>query len=114
MGSEMCIRDSLICFICNLENASSIAEREERNSLSRSPESSSVIIKTLIAYFLSQEGVKNTKTSLRSRRLEVVGTRKNGRARTLRVSLARARSLSRSLLPSACYAGYTKTERTIK
>ena len=47
--------------------------------------------------------------SLRSRRLEVVGTRKNGRARrrhALRVSLARARSLSRPLLPSACYAGY--------
>ena len=52
----------LICFICNLENASSIAERDERNSLSRSPESSNVVIKSLIAYFLSQEGVKNTKT----------------------------------------------------
>ena len=46
--------------------------------------------------------------SLRSRRLEVVGPRKNGRARRrpLRVSLARARSLVRPLLPSACYAGY--------
>ena len=47
--------------------------------------------------------------SLRSRRLEVVGPRKNGRARRrhpLRVSLARARSLFRPLLPSACYAGY--------
>ena len=54
--------------------------------------------------------------SLRSRRLQVVGTRKNGRARRrhargeeahpLRVSLARARSLFRPLLPSACYAGY--------
>ena len=42
--------------------------------------------------------------SLRSRRLEIVGTRKNGRAS--RVSLARARSLFRPLLPSACYAGY--------
>ena len=41
--------------------------------------------------------------SLRSRRLEVVGTRKNGRPN---VSLARARSLFRPLLPSACYAGY--------
>ena len=47
--------------------------------------------------------------SLRSRRLEVVGTRKNGltrRRHALRVSLARARSLFRLLLPSACYAGY--------
>ena len=53
--------------------------------------------------------------SLRSRRLEVVGTRKNGRARrrhargevapSPRVSLARACSLYRPLLPSACYAG---------
>ena len=51
-------------------------------------------------------------TSLRSRRLEVVGTRKNGCARRrhpLRVSLARARSLFRPLLPSACYAGYLLT-----
>ena len=55
------------------------------------------------------------KISLRSRRLEVVGTRKTGRARRRhargegahpsRVSLARARSLLRLLLPSACYAG---------
>ena len=53
--------------------------------------------------------------SPRSGRLEVVGTRKNGRARRhargevahpSRVSLARARSLFRPLLPSACYAGY--------
>ena len=48
--------------------------------------------------------------SLRSRRLQGVGTRKNGRARRrhacVRVSLARARSLFRPLLPSACYAGY--------
>ena len=46
--------------------------------------------------------------SLRSRRLEVVGTRKNGGARRRhpsRVSLARARSLFHPLLPSACYAG---------
>ena len=43
------------------------------------------------------------KDSLRSRRLEVVGTRKNGHVRT-RVSLARARSLFHPLLPSACYA----------
>ena len=55
--------------------------------------------------------------SLRSRRLEVVGTRKNGRPegdtrgeRELphpsRVSLARVRSLFRRVLPGACYAGY--------
>ena len=43
----------------------------------------------------------NRGVSLRSRRLEVVGTRKNGRARR-----RRARSLFRPLLPSACYAGY--------
>ena len=54
--------------------------------------------------------------SLRSRRLEVVGTRKTGAREgdtrgerklphPLRVSLARARSLFRPLLPSACYAG---------
>ena len=43
-------------------------------------------------------------TSLRSRRLEVVGTRKNGR-----VSLVCARSLFRPLLPSACYTGYIET-----
>ena len=48
--------------------------------------------------------------SLGSRRLEVVGTRKNGRVRKRnshpsRVSLARARSLFRPLLSSACYAG---------
>ena len=57
------------------------------------------------------------RNSLRSRRLEVVGTRKKGRARRRhargevapspsRVSLARARSLFRPLLPSACYVGY--------
>ena len=52
------------------------------------------------------------KDSLRSRRLEAVGTRKKGRARKRharghpsRVSLARARSLFRPLLPRACYAG---------
>ena len=47
--------------------------------------------------------------SLRSRRLEVVGARKNGRARRRhpsRVSLARVRSLFRPLLPGAYYAGY--------
>ena len=49
--------------------------------------------------------------SLCSRRLEVVGARKNGRARRRHArvevfSLARARSLFRPLLPSACYAGY--------
>ena len=43
-------------------------------------------------------------TSLRSRRLEVVGTRKNGR-----VSLALTRSLFRPLPPSACYAGNIET-----
>ena len=41
---------------------------------------------------------RGTFTSLRSRRFEVVGTRKNGS----RVSLAGARSLFRPLLPSAC------------
>ena len=41
-------------------------------------------------------------SSLRSRRLEVVGTRKNARERR---HLARPRSLFRPLLPSACYAG---------
>ena len=44
------------------------------------------------------------KVSLRCMRLEVVGTRENGRARRThpsRVSLARARSLFRPLLPSA-------------
>ena len=40
--------------------------------------------------------------SLRSRRLEVVGARKNGRTR---VSLSRARSFLRPLLPSAYYTG---------
>ena len=58
------------------------------------------------------------KISLRSRRLEVVGRRKNERARRhargevghpSRISLACARSLFRPLLPSACYAGYDKT-----
>ena len=48
--------------IAAINHQRAIAEREERNSLSRSPESSNVIIKSLIAYFLSQEGVKNTKT----------------------------------------------------
>ena len=43
--------------------------------------------------------------SLRSRRLELVGARKNGRARR-RHFLARACSLFCPLLPSACYAGY--------
>ena len=58
------------------------------------------------------------KISLRRRRLEVVGRRKNGRAmrhargevaHPSRVSLARARSLFRPLLPSAWYPGYDKT-----
>ena len=41
--------------------------------------------------------------NLRSRRLEVAGTRKNGRTRDpSRVSLARAPSLFRPVLPSAC------------
>ena len=50
--------------------------------------------------------------NLRNRRLEVVGTRKNVRARRRHArgeeacSLARARSLFRSQLPSACYACY--------
>ena len=52
-------------------------------------------------------------TNLRNRRLEVVGTRKNGRARRRhphpsRVSLARARSLFRPLLPSTCFEGYER------
>ena len=42
-------------------------------------------------------------SSLRSRRLEAVGTRKNGRGRRRH---ARARSLFRPLLPSTCQAGY--------
>ena len=47
--------------------------------------------------------------SLRSRRLEVVGTRKNGRARR-----RHARSLFRPLLPSACYAGYLIIDGCLK
>ena len=43
--------------------------------------------------------------SLPSRGLELVGARKNGRARRGHF-LARACSLFRPLLPSACYAGY--------
>ena len=55
------------------------------------------------------------RASQRSRRLEVVGARKNGRGRgrhakgdralPSRVSLSRAQSFLRSLLPSACHAG---------
>ena len=56
-------------------------------------------------------------TSLRSRRLEVVGTRKNGRARRRHASLPRAcaRSLfrPRPLLPSACYASYIFTRKVV-
>ena len=53
--------------------------------------------------------------SLRSRRLEVVGDRENGRARgrhgevscrVVRVSFSRARFFVCPLIPSACYAGY--------
>ena len=40
---------------------------------------------------------------VRSRRLEVVGEREDGRAR---VSFSRACSLFRPLVPSACYAGF--------
>ena len=40
--------------IASSANASSIAQREERNSLSRSPESSNVIIKSLIALTASE------------------------------------------------------------
>ena len=47
---------------------------------------------------LSVQQQWNAKASLRNSCLEVVGTRKNGRARRLRVSLARARSLFRPLL----------------
>ena len=56
--------------------------------------------------FTCSKTLRPRKRSLRSRRLEVVSTRKNGRARRrhVRVSLARARSLFRPLLPSACYA----------
>ena len=44
---------------------------------------------------------------LRSRRLEELSARKKGaREGDRRFSLARARSFLRSLLPSACYAGY--------
>ena len=50
-------------------------------------------------------------SSLRSRRLEVVGERENGRARGRHargegVSFSRARFFLCPLLPSACYAGY--------
>ena len=47
--------------------------------------------------------------SLRSRRLKVVGTRKNGcaRRRHSRDRPSRARSLFHPLLPNACYAGYS-------
>ena len=43
----------LICLTCSLKNAFSIAKREERNSLSHSPESSNVITKSLIAFTAS-------------------------------------------------------------
>ena len=49
-------------------------------------------------------------SSLRSRRLEVEGARKNVR---VRVSLSRARSFLRPLLPSACYAGYIFSEMSL-
>ena len=55
----------------------------------------------------------HVRSSLSRRRLEVVGTRKNGRARrrhASRVSLARGRSLFRPLLPSARYAGYVRSD----
>lgn len=40
----------LICLTCSLKNAFSIAQREERNSLSHLPESSNVITKSLTAF----------------------------------------------------------------
>lgn len=43
----------LICLTCSLKNAFSIAKREERNSLSHSPESYNVITKSLIAFTAS-------------------------------------------------------------
>ena len=43
----------LICLTCSLKNAFSIAIREERNSLSHSPESYNVITKSLIAFTAS-------------------------------------------------------------
>ena len=45
-------------------------------------------------YFLNSFWAIQSSTSLRSRRLEVVGTRKNARERRRRVSLARPFSLS--------------------
>ena len=51
--------------------------------------------------------------SLRSRRLEVVGERENGRARGRHargVSFSRASFSLSPLLPSACYAGYITWE----
>ena len=50
-------------------------------------------------------------SSLRSRRLEVEGARKNVR---VRVSLSRARSFLRPLLPSACYEGYTSVTQAYR
>ena len=47
------------------------------------------------------------KTSLRGRRLEVVGERENGRARES-VSFSRARFFLCALLPSVSYAGYDR------
>ena len=68
--------------------------------------------------FVSEQHINHLTTipeelNLRSRHLEVVGTRKNGCARRRHpscVSLARARSLFRPLLPSACYAGQEELE----
>ena len=50
-------------------------------------------------------------TSLRSRRLEVVGERERAGVREgdTRVSFSRARFFLCPLLPSACYAGYEKS-----
>ena len=53
----------------------------------------------------SHGSLRSPKYSLRSRRLEVVGVRKNKRAR--------ARSFLHALLPSACYAGQPKQESLV-
>ena len=55
--------------------------------------------------------------SLRSRRLEVIGERQNGRTRGRHaggVSFSHARLFLCSLLPSACYVGYKNAEKTLK
>ena len=95
MIQNLCLNPSIVtfCDIIHLEIFSFIYERFHRIRPS-----------CFADYFKPLSSVH----SLRSGRLEVVGTRKNRRVRTRpRVSPSRARSLFRSLLPSACYAGYS-------